>query len=180
MNVKRERSHFIDVHRSACRSARRGREPGRYRPHMTSATASDRPRRTAIRADALFDGVSARLVRGPVLVIDGSTIVSVDQATAPPDARVVDLPGATLLPGLIDTHVHLAFDAGADPVAALAARDESAALAAMAAAGRVALRAGITTVRDLGDRDYLALRLRGAPGLPTILAAGPPLTTAGG
>jgi imidazolonepropionase-like amidohydrolase len=147
---------------------------------MASAYVSDRPRLVAIRADALFDGVSATLVPEPVLVLDGPAIVGVDQVTVPPGAQVVDLPGTTLLPGLIDTHVHLAFDASADPVAALAARDDDAALAAMAAAGRAALAAGITTVRDLGDRGYLALRLRGVPGLPTIVAAGPPVTTPSG
>ncbi|MDG6105104.1 amidohydrolase family protein [Dactylosporangium aurantiacum] len=147
---------------------------------MPSTYLSDRPRLVAIRAGALFDGVSTTLVHDPVLVLDGPTIVRVDQPTVPEGAQVVDLPGTTLLPGLIDTHVHLAFDAGPDPVAALAARDDTAALAAMTTAGRTALRAGITTVRDLGDRDYLSLRLRGAPDLPTIVTAGPPVTTPAG
>ncbi|GAA3352063.1 amidohydrolase family protein [Amorphoplanes nipponensis] len=142
---------------------------------------SDRPRLVAIRARALFDGVSATPVADPVLILDGATIIAVDHAVAPPpQAQVVDLAGATLLPGLIDPHVHLAFDAGADPVTALAERDDSAALAAMTAAGRVALRGGVTTVRDLGDRAYLSLTLRGAGDLPTIVAAGPPITTPAG
>jgi len=81
--------------------------------------------------------VSSTLVPEPVLVMDGPSIVSVESAIAPPPgAEVVDLGGATLLPGLIDTHVHLAFDGSADLVAALAGRDDRAALAAMAAAGR--------------------------------------------
>jgi imidazolonepropionase-like amidohydrolase len=51
----------------------------------------------------------------------------------------------------------------------------------MAQAAAAQLRAGVTTVRDLGDRDYLALRLRETrTGLPTIVAAGPPITSAGG
>jgi imidazolonepropionase-like amidohydrolase len=50
----------------------------------------------------------------------------------------------------------------------------------MIRAGQTALRGGVTTVRDLGDRDYLSLGLRGRPGLPTIVAAGPPVTTPGG
>ncbi len=50
----------------------------------------------------------------------------------------------------------------------------------MIQAGQAALRGGVTTVRDLGDRGYLSLGLRGRPGLPTIVAAGPPLTTPGG
>jgi imidazolonepropionase-like amidohydrolase len=148
---------------------------------MASARVTDRPRLVAVRAGALFDGVSGTLVPEPVLVMDGPSIVSVESAIAPPPgADVVDLDGATLLPGLIDTHVHLAFDGSADPVAALAGRDDSAALAAMSAAGRVALRGGVTTVRDLGDREYLSLGLRGARDLPTIVAAGPPITTPAG
>jgi imidazolonepropionase-like amidohydrolase len=138
-------------------------------------------RLVAIQAGALFDGLSGTLLTDPLLLLDGPTIVAVDRAVAPPPgAEVVDLGGATLLPGLIDVHVHLAFDASADPVAALAGRDDDAALAAMAAAGRAALRGGVTTVRDLGDRDYLSLRLRGAGDLPTIVAAGPPITTPAG
>jgi len=148
---------------------------------MASARVTDRPRLVAIRAEALFDGVSSVLVRDPLLVMDGPAIVSVDSAVAPPPgAEVVDLAGATLLPGLIDTHVHLAFDGSADPVAALAGRDDGAVLAAMSAAGRAALRGGVTTVRDLGDRGYLSLGLRGAGDLPTIVAAGPPITTPAG
>ncbi|MEV0901899.1 amidohydrolase family protein [Actinoplanes sp. NPDC049802] len=142
---------------------------------------TDRPRLVAVRAGALFDGVSGTLMLDPVLLMNGPVIAAVARAgTPPPGAEVVDLPGTTLLPGLIDTHVHLAFDAGPDPVAALARRDDDAALAAMRAAGRAALHAGITTVRDLGDRGYLSLRLRGTAGLPTIVAAGPPITTPAG
>lgn len=51
-----------------------------------------------------------------------------------------------------DTHVHLAFDAGTDPVGALAERDDGAVLAAMAEAAAARVRAGLITVRDLGDR----------------------------
>ena len=50
----------------------------------------------------------------------------------------------------------------------------------MTRAGQAALHGGVTTVRDLGDRGYLSLELRGQPGLPTIVAAGPPITTPGG
>jgi len=148
---------------------------------MTTATLTERGRLTALRAAWLFDGMSSALVRDPLVVIDGGTIVTVDSGVAAPDGvDVVDLDGAALLPGLIDTHVHLAFDASADPVGALAGRDDEATVAAMIRAGQTALRGGVTTVRDLGDRDYLSLGLRGRPGLPTIVAAGPPVTTPGG
>src|SRR5262249_2164821 len=71
----------------------------------------------------------------------------------------------------------------ADVVASLAACDDDALLDQMQAAAIRMVRAGITTVRDLGDRNYLSLRLadRAAGAfLPDIVAAGPPITTSGG
>ena len=142
-------------------------------------TVTERGRLTALRAAWLFDGTGSALIPDPLVVIDGGIIVAVGSgAPAPDGADVVDLGGAALLPGLVDTHVHLAFDASADPVGALAARSDQETKEAMIRAGQAALRGGVTTVRDLGDRDYLSLGLRGQPGLPTILAAGPPVTTA--
>jgi len=148
---------------------------------MTTPTVTERGRLTALRAAWLFDGTGSTLIPDPLVVIDGGTIVAVDSGAAAPDgADVIDLGGAALLPGLVDTHVHLAFDASADPVGALAGRSEDEARDAMIQAGQAALRGGVTTVRDLGDRDYLSLGLRGRPGLPTIVAAGPPVTTPAG
>ena len=148
---------------------------------MTTPILTERGRLTALRAAALFDGSRSTLVRDPLVLIDGGTIVAVGSGVpAPEHADVTDLGGATLLPGLVDTHVHLAFDASPDPVGHLASQDDDATLIAMTKAAQAALRGGVTTVRDLGDRDYLSLGLRGQPGLPTILAAGPPITTPGG
>jgi imidazolonepropionase-like amidohydrolase len=148
---------------------------------MATPTVAERGRLTALRAAWLFDGTGSALIPDPLVMIDGGIIVAVGSgAPAPDGADVVDLGGAALLPGLVDTHVHLAFDASADPIGALAARSDEEALAAMIRAGQAALRGGVTTVRDLGDRDYLSLGLRGQPGLPTILAAGPPVTTPAG
>ena len=144
-------------------------------------TVTERARLTALRAGWLFDGTGSALIPDPLVVIDGGTIVAVGSgAPAPDGADVVDLGGAALLPGLVDTHVHLAFDASADPVSALGARSGEQTVEAMTRAGRAAVAGGVTTVRDLGDRDYLSLGLRGRPGLPTIVAAGPPLTTPAG
>ncbi|HEX8489244.1 MAG TPA: amidohydrolase family protein [Propionibacteriaceae bacterium] len=143
-------------------------------------TATERDHRTALRAAWLFDGTGT-LRRDPVVLVEGSRIVSVEcGAPAPDDAAVVDLGEATLLPGLVDTHVHLAFDASPDPVAALGGRSDEEVLASMREAGRTALNGGVTTVRDLGDRGYLSLALRGEEGMPTVLAAGPPITVAAG
>jgi len=115
----------------------------------------------AIRAARLFDGVNPNLVERPVVLVDGGSIVAVESGTAvPAGIDVVDLGEATMLPGLIDAHVHLALDASDDPVGHLTDADDDTALHRMRMAARTCLMAGITTVRDLGDRDYLSLRLR--------------------
>src|SRR6266550_5165408 len=99
---------------------------------MTTPTVTERGRLTVLRATWLFDGTGSALIPDPLVVIDGGTIVAVDSGVPAPDgADVVDLGGAALLPGLVDTHVHLAFDASADPVGALAGRSEAGVRAAV-------------------------------------------------
>ena len=137
-----------------------------------------------VRAGQVFDGQRS-LGSASVLIEDGE-IVDVDTSGAqPPEgATIVDFgPDACLLPGLIDAHVHLAFHATTDLVEPLARADDDALLLHMYSAAAQALRAGVTTVRDLGDRGYLSLALRErgpVPALPHIVAAGPPITTNGG
>ncbi|HEY5985917.1 MAG TPA: amidohydrolase family protein [Streptosporangiaceae bacterium] len=139
----------------------------------------------AIRAARMFDGLG---VQGrPLLLVAGDRIVDVDLTGAQPPvgAEVVDLGGATLLPGLIDTHMHLAFDASANPPGHLEKVTDEALLGEMRSAARRALDAGVTCVRDLGDRSYLGVRLRdvtnGQPELgPDVVPAGPPITTPAG
>lgn len=138
-----------------------------------------------LRPDALFDGQSATLIDHPTVVVDGATIMAVEHGRieAFADAQVVDLPGTTMVPGLIDIHVHLIFDGTFDAVGALAARTDDEALDTMVDAARRMRQAGITTVRDLGDRSYLATQVgdrAGSEPMPTIVAAGPPITTPGG
>lgn len=96
--------------------------------------------------------------------------------------HLVDHGEATLLPGLIDLHQHLAFDASTDPVAHLNRDDDHALVLRMRLAAQQALSVGITTIRDLGDRNYLSLSLRdrfatGAEFGPRLLCSGPPITT---
>lgn len=137
-----------------------------------------------IRAARLWDGTSDRLVEEPVVAIDadGRIEAVTSGGEAPTDAETIDLGDVTLLPGLIDGHQHLMFDASLDPVGRLDTVDDAEALDGMRIAASVALNAGITTVRDLGDRNFLTIALReeyaAAPGSgPRLLSAGPPLTT---
>jgi imidazolonepropionase-like amidohydrolase len=151
---------------------------------MTTTIAGEQGQLTALRGAWLFDGTGTAMIPDPVVVIEGSVIRDVCSGGRIPETpeswTLIDLPGATLLPGLVDTHVHLAFDATTDPVGNLARRRDDEVVAAMTEAGRAALRGGVTAVRDLGDRSYLSLGLRGRADLPTIVAAGPPITTSSG
>ncbi|HEY5848236.1 MAG TPA: amidohydrolase family protein [Microlunatus sp.] len=153
---------------------------------MDQMILTERPRRTALRAAWLFDGTAAILKADPVVLLDGPKIASVTFGSVAADAAaagldvVVDLGDVTLLPGLVDTHVHLGFDASPDPVRRLQDSSDAEVLVSMREAGQTALAGGVTTVRDLGDRGYLSLGLRGDEAMPTIVAAGPPITTAAG
>ncbi|GAC1440190.1 MAG: amidohydrolase family protein [Mycobacteriales bacterium] len=140
-----------------------------------------------MRARRIFDGVTM-LRDSPVLVLlDGGLITDVDVTGAEPPQGVPvdDLGDGTLLPGLIDTHTHLVFDASDEVVANVQAATADELLTHMRSVAQSVLAAGITTVRDLGDRDYLSLVLReetaaSADAGPRIVAAGPPLTPTGG
>ncbi len=138
----------------------------------------------AYRAARVFDGFSEQIIEdGAVLVEDGH-IVSVGQADTLPSA-VVDLGEATLLPGLIDAHVHLVWSASAEPHDVV--ERESRALTALRCANNAALhlRAGVTTVRDVGATDGLSIDVARAvelgilPG-PRVIAAGRAIAMTGG
>jgi imidazolonepropionase-like amidohydrolase len=138
---------------------------------------------STLHAGALFDGVT---LTGPATIrVEHGTIVELDQAGRIPPSEFTDDfgPDACLMPGLIDTHVHLSFDASPNPVTSLQTRSDTDLLKAMRTAAHTALYAGVTTVRDLGDRNYSALQLADQLETdqgPHILAAGPPITTVGG
>src|ERR687885_1705932 len=139
-----------------------------------------------IRAGRLIDGTGSAPRLDQAVYVEDSRTVGVGPATEiPTDADVVDLSGSTVLPGLIDCHVHLVFSHSEYPLGDLLAEDDQQLLLRGVAAARQALRAGITTVRDLGGRGGVTFRLRDAvasgliPG-PRILAAGSPITTTPG
>ncbi|WP_328335921.1 MULTISPECIES: amidohydrolase family protein [unclassified Streptomyces] len=138
--------------------------------------------RSAIRANRMFDG--STLWEGPVMVlVDDGKITDVDRTGAlPPDGvSLTDLGDATLLPGLVDAHTHLAFDPQGHTETQMLGDNDATVLARMRTHAQQALRAGITTVRDLGDRGYLALQLRQErQELPHIVVSGPPITRTGG
>ena len=133
----------------------------------------------ALQADRVLAGPGPT---GPgTVLVEGSRMVGVDRGAGPRSSEVTDLGNVTVLPGLVDAHQHLCFDASADVVTPLMEDADDVLLERMAAHGRMALAAGITTVRDLGDRRFLSLalrdRLRADPSAgPELLVAGPPIT----
>jgi imidazolonepropionase-like amidohydrolase len=139
-----------------------------------------------LSAQRVFTGRTDRLLEDHVVEISDGQVVGIGPRRR--DSVVpglVDLGDVTVLPGLIDVHQHLAFDASTDPVAQLNADDDPTLLLRMRSAALRALAVGITTIRDLGDRSYLSLALRdwfaadGEVG-PRIVASGPPITTRNG
>ncbi len=134
-----------------------------------------------LAAARLFTGDSADLLIDHVVEIEGGRVAAIaPRAAFGSEVQPVELGDVTLLPGLIDTHQHLCFDGNGTLEEQVVDRSEDELLERARANARRALRAGITTIRDLGDRDFVTLPLREDPDLPRILAAGPPLTADGG
>jgi imidazolonepropionase-like amidohydrolase len=143
-------------------------------------------RRLVIRAARMLRGPAGERVTDAAVLLRDGVIVAAGgraavQAVTPPDTPVLDYPHSTLLPGLIDGHVHLSMDGGRDPVGTMLRSDAETLAAGMAERARRLLDCGVTTVRDLGDRDGGAVRLRNAIAAgelagPRILAAVAPLT----
>ncbi|HEX6645184.1 MAG TPA: amidohydrolase family protein [Gemmatimonadales bacterium] len=150
---------------------------------VAAQQSADSARPILIVPDAVWDGVPDAPQRGWVVLVRGSRIESSGPATsiqAPPGTERVELPGTTLIPGLIEGHSHLflhPYDETLWDDQVLGERTGYRMAAAVAHADAT-LRAGITTVRDLGTEgagDFDAqLRLaidRGLVRGPRILAA---------
>jgi imidazolonepropionase-like amidohydrolase len=140
----------------------------------------------AIHAAHLLDVKSGKTLNDQTVVIDDGKIVSVGASTeakVPPDAIRIDLPSATILPGLIDAHTHLTMDPkfGYERLAISVPRE--ALIGAKNA--RATLLAGFTTVRNVGASEFSDVALRDAinagdvPG-PRMLVSGPALSITGG
>ena len=118
----------------------------------------------ALKAARLFDGTSDNVVKNGVVVIEGDRILSVG-GPIPAGAEVIDLGDATLLPGLIDAHVHLSMEASnnyfADFYQGMMRQPVEQALLASTYA-RKTVEAGFTTVRNVGATDYIDVALRNA------------------
>jgi imidazolonepropionase-like amidohydrolase len=139
-----------------------------------------------VRAGRLIDGTRADVQLDRALYVQDERIEDVSPgARIPENADVLDLREYSIFPGLIDAHVHLVFSCSTNALADVLADDDQILLLRSVTAGRQALRAGITSVRDLGGRGGVTFRLRdaiarGIVAGPRIQAAGSPITITGG
>ena len=148
--------------------------------------------RTALVGGTIIDCTGGGPVPDGVLITDDEKIAALGRradVAVPEDAQVVDVTGMTILPGFINTHDHLGLPDPSDPVLDYAAEArllhtssgqyrQSFALRY----GEQELRDGVTTVRILGERDYLDLDYKDtfdrdlSPG-PRVIPSGPAVAT---
>jgi len=150
-------------------------------------TQPAQPQHVVIHAGHMLDVKTGKMLDNVTVVIDGDKITNVSGGGSQSDnqagGRVINLPNATLLPGLIDAHTHLTFDPNFGYQELGVSIPKEALIGAKNA--RITLEAGFTTVRNVAASGYTDIALRDAinegmvPG-PRIMASGPALSITGG
>ncbi len=142
---------------------------------------------TLIHAGRLIDGESDRAATEMTVRIDGSIIKDVEKGytAAGPGDTIIDLKDQTVLPGLMDTHVHLTGEYSADSRLKRFIMNEADYAYDAALYARRTLEAGFTVVRNLGDSFNVTVALRNAVASgdvvgPKILTAAKSLASTGG
>ena len=151
------------------------------------AQAPPAAKRTILRPGRVLDVRTGELRANQAIIVEADKITQIGAASDVKPAAsdtTIDLPDATVLPGLIDAHTHLTFDLSSLGYQGLAISTAREALHGARNAKRT-LEAGFTTVRNVGARDYADIALRDAINDgdvvgPRILASGPALGITGG
>jgi imidazolonepropionase-like amidohydrolase len=134
----------------------------------------------ALVGGKLIDGTDGAPIDEVVVIIDGDRISDVgvvDSTPIPAEAEVIDVTGKTIIPGLINCHSHFCLDGSPDPLAALNKRSFTENVLVAAKHAEDTLRAGITTVRDLGGWEGVDIGLKKA--IDGGMIAGPRMLVSG-
>ena len=151
---------------------------------ISMAATQSAAKTVVIHAGRVLDVKTGKTLTGQTIVIQGDKIASVGaDAQVPAGATVIELPDATVLPGLIDAHTHVTFNPNFGYSRLAISTPRQALIGAKNA--RVTLEAGFTTIRNVGASGYADVALRDAinagdvPG-PRMLVSGPALSITGG
>ncbi|MFN8336383.1 MAG: amidohydrolase family protein [Cyclobacteriaceae bacterium] len=153
---------------------------------LIASTVSAYAQKTVIHCGNLIDGKSNEVQTQMTLVIEGNKIVSVQKGFTTPAAgeKLVDLSTKTVLPGLIDMHVHLESETNKDQNLQRFTSNEADIAFRSTVFAKRTLMAGFTTVRDLGGSGVnISLRNAINQGLvvgPRVFTAGKSIATTGG
>ena len=138
-----------------------------------------------LRGGRIFDGTGAAVREGTVVIHRNKIekILPPGSSDWPKDARVIDVGGKTVLPGLIDVHAHIDYSNPETP-ASMVCNEADAALRAVERA-RYFLESGITSIRDVGSHGFVPFRMKAwisenRVAGPRIFPAGPFITSTGG
>lgn len=133
--------------------------------------------RTILAGAMLLDGTGGPPVAGRAVVVEQGRISAVVAASDAPPGTTLRLDGLTLLPGLINMHVHVCFGGEADPATVMLREAFPMTVVKAVLRAHQTVEAGVTTVRDLGGRDYAELSVRDA--IRAGFIAGPRMLCAG-
>ena len=154
---------------------------------MAAAAPAALAQNVYVTADRLLDVSTGRMIQNPAIIIQDGVITAVGpRATTqvPSAAEVIELPGVTLLPGLIDMHTHLDSDPTMGGFTGIGLPNAYAAVISVPNA-KATLEAGFTTVRNVGSENWDDVALKAAidmgkvPG-PRIVPAGYSFGATGG
>src|SRR5215470_17606082 len=149
---------------------------------LSSAAASAAP--GSVRCGKLLDVRSGQMLLDQVVAFDAEGVITSIGPAAGSAGSAVDLSRATCLPGLIDVHTHVTGDPGDTGYAGLGKSVPRQAVTGVKNA-RLTLRAGFTTIRNVGAPDFADVAVRDGVNAgqiegPRMLVSGPPLGITGG